>query len=819
MSAKKKTDPVNVVSSTTATINTPSTDLFNNLGKKAPLVALGLIFVIGFIVFKDYLLFDKAYFFKDIGSDSYNFSLPFLYHEAGYIAQHGLPKWSFGFGMGQSLFPFFLRDPFDIFLYIAGKDHIMFGIIYKEFIKILLGGITFYYYLKTLKLSDYTSITGSILFAFCGFTIVGSGWYIFSFESFNMALLLLSYEQLVNKKQWYLFPFAIFLICISQPFNLYVYGIFMITYVLLRQAQSGTLSLKSTGLVFLQMIGLGVLGMLLSAPLMIENIFQLLESPRGSGTNSYASVLLAQPMFATADKVQFGTSVMRLFSSDMVGSGNEVFKGWQNFLEAPLFYCGLPCLLLTPQVFQFLDKKVKIAFGIFLAVWLLPVIFPYFRYAFWLFTGDYYRAYSVLVAFTLLYYSLLALDRITKTNKINLTTLIATVISLFILLNYPYFPESDSTNSAITAFVSVFILGYGALLYFMSKQSSPVYLKYIFMGVVVLELIYMSNLTANNRDSVIGTEVSEKTAYNDYTVDAVNYIKSKDKSFYRIDKTYASSPAIHYSLNDAMAQDYRGSSGYSPFNQEYYIKYLQTMGISNKENELESRWANGLAYRPLLESQNQVKYILAKTHINPIWNIVCDSIGTFGDVKAFRNKFVIPFGYTHNTFIRQSIFETLSLTQRDFISLRAVAIRDEDLSKVSGMKEFRLQDTTALAEFNFDFYRQNVNELSKDTLVISKFEETALNGKINVTEDKILYLSIPYDGGWTLKVNGKEADKLIIDGGMTGVLLKKGQYTIDMNYDLRFFTKGVYLFIVGLLLYIGLWFVTRKKKNADPAIG
>jgi uncharacterized membrane protein YfhO len=469
-----------------------------------------------------------------------------------------------------------------------------------------------------------------------------------------------------------------------------------------------------------------------------------------------------------------------------------------------------------PQVFQFLDKRLKIAFGIFLAVWVLPIIFPYFRMAFWLFTGDYYRAYSVLVAFVFMYYALLALDQIIKKQKISIIVLIATVVVLFALLYYPYFPDKEVINSPVLTFVSFMLLVYGALVYFISKQGSPVYIRYIFFVAVVFEVFYLSGISVNERNAETAADLAQKKAYNDYTIDAVNTIKQHDNSFYRIDKTYASSPAMHYSLNDAMAQGYYGSSGYSPFNQEYYVKYLQLMGISNKANELESRWANGLAFRPILESENRVKYILAKKNINPLWQVVCDPIGTYGDVKVFRNKFVLPIGFTYNSYIKESVFEPLTTIQKDFVSLSACVIKDEDVNKIQGLKEFQLKDTIAANGFSIDVYKQHVDELSKDTLLVSKFDNKLISGKVNAADNKMMYVSVPYDGGWQLKVDGQPRDKIILDGGMTGIMLTKGQHTIEMVYDLRFFNKGLLLSLLGILLYVGLIFFSRKKNDTQP---
>ncbi|MCF8450827.1 MAG: YfhO family protein [Taibaiella sp.] len=819
MSSKKRQHQPDSPKATATPVQTPiteTTDFLDTLGSKAVFILLGLLFLMAFVVYKDYLLFHNAYFFKDIGSDSYNYSYAATYGVADYIARHGMPGWSFNMGMGQSIFPFFLRDPFDIFLYMGGKDNIVYATAYKEFAKVILSGLVFYYYLKALNLSSFTSVIGSLFFAFCGFMILGGGWYFFSFEAFNLAVLLLAFEHFLSKGKWYLFPVGIALIAMSQPFNLYVYGLFLAGYTALRLVQTGNYNLKTGSMFLAKLAGLGALGLMLAGPFLLENVVQLLESPRGSGNTSYAGILSSVPVFGTVDMFQFGTAVMRFFSSDILGAGTN-FKGWQNTLEAPLFYCGLPCLLLMPQVFPFLEKRIRLFFILFLAIWFIPVIFPYFRYAFWLFTGDYYRAYSIVLAMFVMYYSLLALDNIIKHRKINLIILLVTVAILFLLLNYPFFPDTEAINSPVFTFVSLLLLVYAALLYFMGRVQSPAYLKYVLLGVVALELMYMSGISVNDRDPLTAEDIEQRKGYNDYTMDAIKFINNQDKSFFRIDKSYASSPAIHYSLNDALAQEFRGTSGYNPFNQLYYIRYLQLMGISDKNNEQESRWARGLMSRPILESENRVKYMLAKNDAMPMWRATGDSIARFGDVTVYRNKFLLPFGYTYKQYIKESVFDKCPLNQKDFISLRACVIKDEEVNLVKGLTEFQLRDTIPQTAFNFDIYQQGINELGKESMVTEKFEDAHISGKINVSENKMLYLSVPYDDGWQLKVDGKPRDKEIVFAGMTGIMLSPGQHTIEMVYELRYFSKGLIMSLLGLVLCVVLWFLLRKN-NAPKTI-
>ena len=53
--------------------------------------------------------------------------------------------------------------------------------------------------------------------------------------------------------------------------------------------------------------------------------------------------------------------------------------------------------------------------SIFILFWILPVIFPYLRYTFWLFTGDYFRAYSFFISVIFILFSVYALDQIVDT--------------------------------------------------------------------------------------------------------------------------------------------------------------------------------------------------------------------------------------------------------------------------------------------------------------------------------------------------------------------------------------------------------------------
>ena len=262
--------------------------------------------------------------------------------------------------------------------------------IWMEITKIIVTAIVFFKFLKELNLSNINSLIGTFLYSFSGFMIVGGSWIVFSIEACYFAILLLGFEKVFKQNSWYLFPIAIALISIMRPFNLYFYGLFLIIYFLFRHFSSDNFSWKYLFINGLKLFGLAILGISISMFFFVSGVQLMLDSPRVSGNSSYFNLLHSRPIFFTEQPLHYITAIFRTFSNDMLGNGSN-FRGWYNYLEAPMTYIGILPLVLFPQVFFLLNKKKKITYSIFLAIFIIPVIFPYFRYAFWAFAGDYFR--------------------------------------------------------------------------------------------------------------------------------------------------------------------------------------------------------------------------------------------------------------------------------------------------------------------------------------------------------------------------------------------------------------------------------------------
>jgi uncharacterized membrane protein YfhO len=753
-------------------------------------------------VFSDFIFLNKIYLFKDIGSDSINANYPRMVQVARYISDVSfIPKWSFQQGMGQNILPFAFPDPFYFILLLSGPNNLIYGIGYMEIAKIITAGILFYFFLKKITASPYATIVGGLLYAFSGFVILGSCWTIFSTEAVYLALLLYAFETFYQNNKIVLLPPAICLIAINQPFDLLLMGVFLVAYILFRYLSENVFDIKKISLIFFKVAGLAFLGILMSSFFFIPDVIQMLESPRGTGESSHFSRLLATPVLSLGDKLHNVTALMRLFSTDILGTGSD-YTGWYNYLEAPLFYIGVITLLLFTQVFPYLNRQKKLIYASFLLLYLLPVVFPFFRYSFWFFTGDYYRLFGFFLSVILLIFSVTGLGLIDGKFKINFLALGSTVLVLLTLLLRNYFPDAEVINEEVKNKAVLFLFIYAILIALLAAKKFKNIIKVILLLMISIELVSFANYTINKRPVIEVAELKQKTGYNDYSVEAIAYLKARDSSFFRVAKDYSSGPAIHSSINDAQVQNFYGTPSYTSFNQLNYIQFLQELNIVNAKNETETRWAPGLTNTPLLHSFGSIKYALSKKQMPDFVNFNYDSVTTVGDVRILKNKTFLPIGFTYEKFLSKKDFQKLSQVQKMISLYKAVVVDDSLYRNFTGIAKFPLQDTSV--NYSWQENENDISFLKADTLAITTFNQNSITGRIKLEKQKLLFFSIPFDEGWQIKINDKVVNPMMVNIGFTGVLINAGDHYVSLSFVPRFYKMSAIISVIAILLFIGL---------------
>lgn len=105
-------------------------------------------------------------------------------------------------------------------------------------------------------------------------------------------------------------------------------------------------------------------------------------------------------------------------------------------------------------------------------------------------------------------------------------------------------------------------------------------------------------------------------------------------------------------------------------------------------------------------------------------------------------------------------------------------------------------------------------DIDYDLFNISVIDSEKISGDISVSDSGYFILSIPYDNGFNIMVNGTRVNYNNING-LIGFYLDKGNYNIDINYVSPGLGIGKVSSIVGVCLFIGVCILERRGKNED----
>ncbi len=136
-------------------------------------------------------------------------------------------------------------------------------------------------------------------------------------------------------------------------------------------------------------------------------------------------------------------------------------------------------------------------------------------------------------------------------------------------------------------------------------------------------------------------------------------------------------------------------------------------------------------------------------------------------------------------------------------------------------KTYRTTGTVEVyaASFNKDVFEKAHKQLSETPMIISEYGDDFINASIDAKENGFLYTSIPYDDGWTVKVDGEKVETIpFASDGFLGIDISKGNHTIEFSYYPIGFNLGICVTIasvIGFGIYIFIMNRSKKKNNTQ----
>ena len=100
------------------------------------------------------------------------------------------------------------------------------------------------------------------------------------------------------------------------------------------------------------------------------------------------------------------------------------------------------------------------------------------------------------------------------------------------------------------------------------------------------------------------------------------------------------------------------------------------------------------------------------------------------------------------------------------------------------------------------FIKEQTKKRREESMIDVKQNTNRITGRISVSEDKILQLAVPYSEWWHIYIDGEKAKTFTSSIAYTGVLIEKGEHTVEMHYISPWMLPGIVLSVAAWIWMI-----------------
>lgn len=814
-----------------------------------------ITFLIAFII--PVVIFAALYYVRNIypfgtncylRSDMYHQYAPFfseLWHK---IRSGEALTYSWDIGMGTnfvSLFAYYLASPVNWLIALFPQKYMIEIMNVLIILKIAGASVTMSYYIsKHFHTKKCTVALFGIFYALSGY-VAAYSWNIMWLDCILLLpLIMLGLERLVKENKGFLYCISLGLCIFTNYYIAIMICMSVVLYfIVLMIAYDGgrkpILYLKKT----LKWIFYSLLAGGLAACLLLPELYTF--SLSASSSISFPKTLTAY------------FSVMEMIVRQLMNV--PVHLGLEHY---PNIYCGVAVFLLIPL--YIMDKKIqmreKIGKCVLLTIFLLAFNLNTLNFI-WHglhFPNSLPCRQAFIYIFFLLTMSYEAFHHIKSVSRRQFAGAVW-IAAAFLIIAEQLFTGSEVYDFKIFYISGAFLLIY-ALLMLLHRTTSwkvPVVL-FLTFAVAIIEC------TINLEATGIGT--TSRSAYLlDYNaVDTVTEtVYNEDDSFYRMDKitgarskndgawhnyhtisTFSSTAnagmsdlfgllGLEHSTN---AYGYDGSTMVT--NALFSVKYL----ISNKflaEDSLRTydtgydgefiyrnhytlpvgyavpadvkySWQPSSMYNGI---ENQNSLIRLMTGVHDVFTLTytyhTDSDVTFNPVKnghmylVVRNSLIDSVGVS----INGSVTNYTGLKNGNHVLDIGYVTTEDSVEAYADSSMDLLVYTLETDRFQTAF-----NHLNRQGLQVTDWSDTRIKGTVSADADGTMLFSIPYDGGWSVYIDGHKTETYAVQNALLGVDITAGNHTVTLKYMPVHFILGCVITLLCILILIAIYLCKRRLR-------
>ncbi|MGN0161411.1 MAG: YfhO family protein [Lachnospiraceae bacterium] len=774
-------------------------------------------------------------------SDMYHQYLPF-YSQLWYkLRNHGSLLYSFDMGLGVNFtatYAYYLSCPLNWLIFLFPHQSLIEVMNALIILKISLSSLTCTYYItKRFNTPNINVCIFGLFYALSGY-LAAYSWNIMWLDCVVLLpLIILGLERMVREKKCFLYTITLGLAILTNYYIAIMICLTMILYFIFLIIRYPEKNVKGYLIQFKNFTAYSLLAGGLSACLLLPELFAL-------------SYTVSSDISFPKNLTEY-FSVLQMLSRHMMNV--EVHLGLNHH---PNIYCGVAVFLLIPL--YIMNKRIptreKAGKLCLVTVFLLAfnLNIPNFIWHGLHFPNSLPCRQSFIYVFILIAMCYDAFRDIRKYTSRELTT------AQWIALGYMLFADQALTGDTLK-FTSVylscgFILLYMLIIHLYRSRKLPyMVFLFIFFTSTIMECALNYEATA------LGTTSRSYYLTDNADIDALLDTAEKlEDSFYRVEKYsgvrtkndaawhgYHSASLFSSTANGGLSRLYgyfgmeNSTNAYSYNGATFFTSALLNVRYVLSDSQMTEH--DLLSY---IASSNE-RYLYENNYTLPLGFMLPNTFEENWDRKntnPFRvqNSFISEATGIYDVFVP---LDTKKITdtsveinnpraQQVYIKVQnsgldTVNVYINDNSKSYNIKHNHIIDlgvlnstdtirVTAndLTSGNLSVIAYTMNEtafinamnvLSKNALTITSMKDTRMEGTIHADYDGRMLLSIPYDLGWKIYIDGFPVEQDSLEEALMMIDVPAGDHTILMKYCPEGFKIGIAITIICVIILVMLY--------------
>ncbi len=234
-----------------------------------------------------------------------------------------------------------------------------------------------------------------------------------------------------------------------------------------------------------------------------------------------------------------------------------------------------------------------------------------------------------------------------------------------------------------------------------------------------------------------------------------------------------------------------------------YTEYFKKINVKSTapENAIQTSYGSHVKWTPEDTSKNShIEFTIVAPNTNMIYFYAPSNYER--KVNLWLNKEFLDYYYESGNMVVQTLGRFEEGEEISFIM--TITDQNEVLYKE---KLFYYLDE--------ELFEEAINKLKEHQWEITVFEEDYIYGTITAEEDGIMFTSISWEPGWTIKVDGKVVEAVELVDSLIGIPLTAGVHTVEMSFFPEGMREGIILSIAGIIVIIIIAISDPKKATVS----